>query len=183
MKLLIIGASGSGTTTLAKELAKETDYIHLDVDDYYWKPTDLPYQIKIPLNERAKKLQTDFEKHKKVIVSGSLVSWGKYWLTAFDLVIFTTLEKEIRMQRLQQREQQRYGTQLQNDPIVQERSQAFLAWAARYDDQNFTGRSIKTHRDWLTSLTCKIIEVDNKERVKTTIRRIINELSKHKEKI
>ena len=40
MKILIFGASGSGTTTLGKEIEKITDFTHLDVDDYYWKKTE-----------------------------------------------------------------------------------------------------------------------------------------------
>ena len=39
MKILIFGASGSGTTTLGKEIEKRTDFTHLDIDDYYWKKT------------------------------------------------------------------------------------------------------------------------------------------------
>lgn len=161
MKLLIMGASGSGTTTLAKELSAVTDFTHLDVDDYYWKSTNPPFQEKVEMAVRTKNLQTDFEKYKNVIVSGSLVSWGTYWQTAFDLVVFVTLDKEIRIERLKQRELERYGDTLQTDAIMQERSQAFLAWATRYDDFKFTGRSIKIHRDWLASLSCKIVEIDS----------------------
>lgn len=43
MKLLIIGASGSGTTTHAIAFSKVTDFTHLDADDYYWNPTNLPF--------------------------------------------------------------------------------------------------------------------------------------------
>ncbi|MGH1388190.1 AAA family ATPase [Kordia sp.] len=165
MKLLIIGASGSGTTTLAKALSQATSFPHLDVDAYYWKPTNPPFQEKIEMAVRAKNLEADFERHANVIVSGSLVSWGNYWQTAFDLVVFVTLDKEIRMQRLQQREIERYGDTLQTDSIIQERSQAFLAWAARYDDPTFTGRSIKIHRDWLASLSCEIVEINSEDSV------------------
>jgi adenylate kinase family enzyme len=56
MKILVFGASGSGTTTLSKEIVKRTDFVHLDVDDYYWKKTELPFQEKIPLAERNEKL-------------------------------------------------------------------------------------------------------------------------------
>ncbi|EDP95333.1 AAA family ATPase [Kordia algicida OT-1] len=173
MKILIIGASGSGTTTLAKELAEVIECKHLDVDDYYWKPTNPPFQIKVTSEERNKKLQTDFENSEDVIVSGSLVSWGSYWQTAFDLVVFVTLEKEIRLERLQKRELARYGDKLQTDTEIQERSQAFLAWASRYDDLKFTGRSIKTHRDWLASISCEIVEVNSKNAVEYNVFQIL----------
>lgn len=39
----ILGASGSGTTTLGMELAKKMGYYHFDTDDFYWEQTDIPY--------------------------------------------------------------------------------------------------------------------------------------------
>ncbi|MFK7747095.1 MAG: AAA family ATPase [Kordia sp.] len=180
MKFLIIGASGSGTTTLAKALSEATSFPHLDIDDFYWKSTNPPYQIKVTSEERKENLQTDFEKHANIIVSGSLVSWGTYWETAFDLVVFVTLDKEIRMQRLQQREVARYGDKLQIDPIIQERSQAFLAWAKRYDDPTFTGRSVKIHRDWLRSLSCEIVEIDSEDSIKNNVLKVLAIFFNHK---
>jgi len=122
---------------------------------------------------RAENLRNDFEKHENVIVSGSLVSWGNYWQTAFNLVVFVTLDKEIRLQRLQQREVERYGDKLQTDAKVKETSQAFLDWATRYDDFKFTGRSVKIHRDWLTSLSCEIIEVNSENAVEYNVFNIL----------
>ena len=48
MNILIFGASGSGITTLGKELEKHTDFVHLDVDDYYWEQTLPPFLEKVP---------------------------------------------------------------------------------------------------------------------------------------
>lgn len=39
----ILGASGSGTTTLARALAVKTGYAHFDTDDYFWLPTKVPF--------------------------------------------------------------------------------------------------------------------------------------------
>ena len=52
MKILIFGASGAGTTTVGKNLAEKLDYIHLDVDDYYWEQTTPPFQVKISSTQR-----------------------------------------------------------------------------------------------------------------------------------
>jgi adenylate kinase family enzyme len=38
-RLHILGASGSGTTTLGKAIANELAAPHFDTDDYYWLPT------------------------------------------------------------------------------------------------------------------------------------------------
>ncbi|WP_298512823.1 AAA family ATPase [uncultured Kordia sp.] len=172
MKLLLIGASGSGTTTLGKALAKATSFPHLDVDAYYWKPTNPPFQEKVDVAERQAHLQTAFEKYENVIVSGSLVSWGNYWKTAFDLVVFVTLDKDIRMIRLQQREYERYGNQLETDSKIKATSEAFLNWAKQYDNPTFTGRSIKIHRDWLASLSCEIMEINSEDSVQNNVLKI-----------
>lgn len=164
-----MGASGSGTTTLGKELAEVTSFTHLDADDYYWVQTNPPFQFKEESTIRQKNLRVAFEQHDNVIVSGSLISWGSYWQTAFDLVVFLTLDKDIRLQRLKQREKERYGDALETDIAISERSSAFLAWATRYDDFKFTGRSIKIHRDWLASLSCEILEIDSRNSVENNV--------------
>jgi len=173
MKILIIGGSGSGTTTLGRELADVIEFQHLDVDDYYWKPTDPPFQHKVAMAVRAENLRNDFEKYENVIVSGSLVSWTGNWQTVFDLIVFVTLDKEIRIKRLEQREVERYGDKLQTDPKIKETSEAFLDWATRYDDFKFTGRSIKIHRDWLASVSCEVVEVDSKNAVEYNVFEIL----------
>lgn len=160
MKILLFGASGSGTTTLGNEIEKRTDFKHLDVDDYYWKKTIPPFQEKIPLTQRNENLKADFYKSENVVVSGSMVSWGKEWETAFDLAIFIRLENAERMERLKAREVERYGEKLLTDISIQQNSKAFLEWANQYENPNFNGRSLKVHTDWIRWLDCKILRLD-----------------------
>ncbi|WP_350287873.1 AAA family ATPase [uncultured Croceitalea sp.] len=160
MKLLIFGASGSGTTTLSKEVSLKTGFKNLDVDDYYWKHTSPPYQEKVPLEIRNRNLTKDFKALDNVIVCGSMVSWGTYWSTAFDLVVFIYLDPEIRITRLQQREVKRYGNKLVRDKEIQQNSKAFIDWAKKYDDPDFMGRSLKVHKDWIAPLKCPVLHLD-----------------------
>lgn len=160
MKILIFGASGSGTTTLGNELAKKSSFIHLDIDDYYWKPTEPPFQKKIPLEVRNKKLTHDFYKYEDAVISGSMVSWGKEWETAFDLGIFIRLDNDIRINRLTKREHERYGDLLYTNEQIKENSKAFLDWANQYENPNFSGRSLKVHIEWLEKLNCPVLEID-----------------------
>ncbi|MEM1326245.1 MAG: AAA family ATPase [Bacteroidota bacterium] len=159
MKLLIFGASDSGTTTLARSLAQKLDCKHLDADYYYWVKTPIPFQKKRFKSLRQAELQHDFSTHQNVIVSGSLVTWSDYWQTAFDLVVFLYLPPDIRLKRLQQREAERYGDALLVDKRIQVTSKAFLAWAAQYDDPNFDGRSITQHRNWMKLLDYPVVEL------------------------
>ncbi len=157
MKIIIFGASGSGTTTLGRALATRYEWSFLDADDYYWQKTDPPYQIKVPLKERTQALMQDFLAQQSVVVSGSLVTWGEEWQVAFELGIFLHLPPEIRIQRLQKREIERYAEQLEQDPKVAQNSKDFIAWARQYDDPNFNGRSITQHNNWIKQVSFPVL--------------------------
>lgn len=177
MKILIFGASGSGTTTLGKEIEKNTPFTHLDVDDYYWKKTTPPFQEKIPMRDRNENLKNDFRKHKHAIISGSMVSWGKEWETSFDLAIFIYLENNIRIDRLKKRESERYGEKLIIDEKTKQTSKAFLEWANEYDNPNFSGRSLKIHNDWIDLLDCKVIRIDGAMELANKLEKVLAEIN------
>ncbi len=176
MKILIFGASGAGTTTLGASLGKTLNWKHLDADDYYWEKTSPPFQIKIPLEERNLRLTKDYQENDSVIISGSLVTWGAHWQSAFDLAIFLLIPPEARMKRLANREMERYGNLLKTDENKRLNSKAFLDWAKKYDDEQFDGRSIRQHRAWIKVLQCPtlIIEGDttNDQRLDLVIAKI-----------
>jgi len=176
MKILIFGASGSGTTTLGKAIIKRTDFIHLDVDNYYWQKTEPPFQEKVPLAERNTHLKVDFKKYENVVVSGSLVSWGKEWQTSFDLALFIRLNDTLRMTRLEKREIERFGEKLQTDPIIHQTSKAFLEWAKQYENPDFTGRSLKIHNDWIKLLDCKVVRIDGVMELESKIEKVLQEI-------
>jgi len=176
MKILIFGASGTGTRTLGKEIEKRTDFIHLDVDDYYWKKTEPPFQEKILLVERNKNLKTDFKKYQNVLVSGSMVSWGKEWETAFDLAVFIKLENNERMKRLKKREIEHYGKNLLTNKKIQKNSKAFLEWADQYENPNFDGRTLKVHNAWIELLNCKTLMIDGKTKLNDNVEKVMMEI-------
>lgn len=160
MKINVFGASGSGTTTLAKALAKRYAGVFLDADDYYWHKTEPPFQQKIPLAERSKKLLQDLQQADTVVLSGSMTTWGEEWLEAFDLAVFLYIAPNLRMQRLQKREIERYGNQLKSDPTIAKTSMDFLAWARKYDDPEFEGRSIKQHHEWIKEVRFPVVKIE-----------------------
>ena len=54
----IFGASGSGTTTLGKKICSELGYTLMDTDAYYWIPTEPPFKLKRPANERIELMKS-----------------------------------------------------------------------------------------------------------------------------
>jgi hypothetical protein len=78
------------------------------------------------------------------------------------------------MQRLQNRELQRYGDRIFTDPERAEMYRAFKQWASGYDDNTTNGRTLQVHETWLTQLSCPVLEIKGnttvEERVETVLR-------------
>jgi adenylate kinase family enzyme len=157
-RIHVTGASGSGVTTLGSALAERLDAPQFDVDDYYWLPTDPPFVEKRPVSERLELLAEPLE-GIKWILSGSLVGWGDPFMPLFDAVVFVHTPLDVRMARLRAREAARYGSAIERGGVMRENSQAFLAWAARYEDPNFEGRSLAVHNRWLGRQAAPVFRV------------------------
>jgi adenylate kinase family enzyme len=99
-RIHILGAFGSGTTTLGRALAKRLQCPHFDTDDYVWLPTDPPFTHQRERTERQRLLLDDFTAQEHWVVSGSLCGWGDVAIPLFELVVFLTIPHDIRMARL-----------------------------------------------------------------------------------
>lgn len=150
MKILITGASGSGTSTLGAALAKAINARYVDADDYYWLPTSPPFQEKRDGAERLAALIEVLGAQPDTVLGGSIMEWGAELENGFDLIVFLYLPADIRVARLTQRETARFG---KVDPI-------FLSWAAQYDEGVRSGRSLVRHQDWLSKRGCPVLRLE-----------------------
>ena len=95
------------------------------------------------------------------MLSGSRCGWGDIFIPRFDLVIFLSVPTEIRLARLEQREQRRYGSEaLAPGGAMHEANVAFMNWAAAYGDGGDDMRSRRRHEKWLAALPCPCLRLD-----------------------
>jgi adenylate kinase family enzyme len=156
-RIHILGASGSGTTTLGRALAEHLQCPHFDTDHYFWLPTDPPFTHQRERTERAQLLMDDITAQDSWVVSGSLCGWGDVAITLFEPVVFLSIPHDIRMERLRRREHARFGERILPGGDMYEISQAFLTWAASYDEGGLDIRSRQRHYQWLSTLPCPIV--------------------------
>ena len=156
MKIHLFGASGAGVTTLGTTL--EAPYF--DSDDYFWGPSDEPFAVRRPKDERNALLAHDLTRGPRWVLGGSLGwgIWGEQPLTTLGLAMFLWLPPALRLHRLRQREHARYGDVTITDPARAAQTEAFLAWAAGYDDGSCGGsRTPANHTAWLGCFACPVL--------------------------
>lgn len=151
------GASGSGTTTLARAVADRWAVPHADADDYFWVPSAPPYVEKRAVQERVALMRQVFAPREAWVLSGSVMSWGEEVLEHCDGVVFVTLDPEERLRRLHAREEARRVGQGVDEAAWAE----FVTWARGYDDPDFDGRSRVAHEAWLADLGLPVLRLDS----------------------
>ena len=159
-RIHVLGASGTGTSTLARALATQLDSQSFDTDDFFWYPSDPPFTDERPVSDRLRLMQELFLPRGDWILAGSVLGWGAPIVPRLSHVVFLTLDPAARLARLAAREAARYGTKIAPGGSRREASEAFLAWAAGYDDDAFPGRSRRKHEAWLKELSCPVIRLD-----------------------
>lgn len=156
----IVGASGSGTSTLGAALARHMRCKHLDIDSFFWLPTDPPFQVVRPRPERQKLLAEALASCSSWTLSGSLCGWGDPFIVQFDLVVFLWLDPVVRIDRLRAREVKRYGLAIAPGGPMHTHHQEFMQWAAAYDEGGLEMRSRRHHEQWLAALPCPVIRLE-----------------------
>ncbi|HSI49450.1 MAG TPA: AAA family ATPase [Ideonella sp.] len=168
MRIHITGASGSGTSTLATALSERLGAACLDGDSYYWLRPEPPFADKRPADARRAMLARDLQADPAVL-GGSIVGWGAEVEDAFDLIVFLYLDAPIRLARLRERELRRFGAV----------DEDFLEWAGQYDQGPSEGRSLATHRAWLASRRCPVLELRGDLPVAARVERVLAGLKSH----
>lgn len=158
--IIVFGASGAGTTTLGRALARELGFAHLDIDDYFWCETAIPFTEIRPQKERESLLLADMKEQGSFVLSGNLVHWDAPFLPYFDLAVFVDTPTDIRLERLEKRERERFGNRVCQGGDMYENHRSFIEWATKYDTSGEEIRSRLTHEKWMRGLPCPILRVD-----------------------
>jgi hypothetical protein len=161
-RLLVTGASAAGTTTLGRRLATLRSVPHADVDDYLWLPTSPPYTDKRPVAERLALMEAVFVPRDSWVLSGSLRGWGDPVIERVTEVVFLTLDRDTRMDRLIGREAVRYGDTIARGGVNEAAHHDFLEWARAYDagPAGDPGR-LARDEEWLARLTCPVLRLNS----------------------
>ncbi len=173
----IFGASGSGTTTLGRALAEKLGVFHMDTDGYFWLPSEIPFTVKRPAEERIALMREDIEKHGKAVISGAFTGWGDVFIPLFRLAVWVDTPTETRIERLKAREFARFGQRIRPGGDMYGEHLEFIQWASGYDTDGPKNRSRANHEAWVKTLPCPVLCLDGRESVAENCARIVDSLA------
>ncbi|MDD3129300.1 MAG: AAA family ATPase [Candidatus Izemoplasmatales bacterium] len=155
----IFGSSGSGSTTLAREIQKKYGYYHIDVDDALWESTDPPFSVKRSDLEARNYILEELNKDSKIVISGSLVGFGDDIKDKIKLFVFINLDIETRIKRIETREKRRFGKRILPGGDLYQKHLDFLEWVSNYETNPEYIRSRKQHLKWLNGVSVPVLKV------------------------
>ncbi len=139
-RIHIMGASGSGVTSLGRALADALAIPHHDTDDYFWLPTTPPYRNMREIAERLRLMREMFLPRADWQLSGSLAGWGDPIIPQFDLVAGIDA--------------------VGAGGWRHQETEEFIEWASHYDAGDREGRGLARHQAWLAALPCPVLRLD-----------------------
>ncbi|NER60362.1 adenylate kinase [Pseudomonas sp. MAFF212428] len=159
MRIYITGASCAGVTTLGHALVPLLGLHQVDVDDFYWLPTNPPFSVKRPPEERVCMIEQALGDDDWVL-SGSCNGWGEALIAKADLIVFVETPTAVRLERLAAREKGRFGDRIAPGGDMHDIHVAFRAWASEYDNPAFGGRNRARHEVWISEQTVPLTRID-----------------------
>jgi adenylate kinase family enzyme len=160
MKIHLLGASGSGTSSIGSKIAELLEISFYDSDDLFWEKTLIPFSKKRPRKLRESSLNKII-KSENWLISGSAIRWGDQLLYFSDLIILLTCPKYERIQRLEKRESYRFGNRILPGNDMYENYITFIKWASSYDEGSMEIRSKQSENAWISRATCPTMVIEN----------------------
>lgn len=170
--IAIVGGNGSGKSTFGKALADMLGYKHIDVEDYAFRDSAVPYTEHRPVSEMREMIFRDIQKHGDFVLSSVGGDMGEEINALYKTIVYIQAPLDVRMERVKQRTIDRFGNRVLagGDMYVQE--QEFLNFVAV--------RTLERTDSWVQKAGLPVIYVDGTALVTDTAQQLAKQLTAQK---
>ena len=152
--IIIFGGNGSGKTTLGKELARALSFKYMDVEDYHFENSEIPYTVERSREDCVRLMLADIEKNSSFVISAVTGDFGDIIPSFYKLAVFITAPKEVRIERVKRRVYEQHGNRVCEGGDMHEQTAKFIDF--------ISSRSLSKIDQWAETLTCPVINIDGR---------------------
>lgn len=153
--IIVFGANGSGKTTLGRELARILGFKHIDIEDYCFEESEIPYAKPRSREDCLRLMLTDIEKYRSFVITTVIGDLGDVIPKFYRLAVYLSAPFELRMERVKQRSYKQYGERILQGGDMYEQEIKFFDFVA--------SRPLSKIDQWAETLTCPVIHIDGAE--------------------
>lgn len=168
--IMICGANGSGKSTLGKALAEAIGFCHMDIEEYYFLPSDIPYSLHRSREECAELMLRDIYKSGDFIITAVNPDFGGGINSLCRMAVYLYAPKEVRLERIKKRSFEKFGERAARGGDLFEIEDNFLRFAAN--------RPVEDIEKRFDILTCPKIYADGEEDISENVKIISEEWEK-----
>lgn len=150
--IIITGLNGSGKSTVCKQLAEKLNYFNMDVEDYYFIKSDMPYSKFHTLEQTRQLMLNDIREHGDFVLATVNCDWGHDIAYMCKLAVILKAPLDVRMKRIEYREYDKFGDRVLNGGDLYESQQKF--------HNKVSARGEEHIEKQMKFILCPIVEVD-----------------------
>lgn len=150
--IVITGLNGCGKSTVCKLLAEKLEYYSMDVEDYYFIKSDIPYSKFRTHEQTAKLMFDDIIKHNNYVLATVNCDWGEEITSTYKFAVVLNAPLDIRMQRIKKREYEKFGDRVLKGGDLYESQQKF--------HNKVLARSEEHIAKQMKFIACPVLELD-----------------------
>lgn len=170
--IIVFGANGCGKTTLGCELSRKLNIKHLDVEDYYFEESEIPYSKPRSKDTVIELMLVDIEKCDSFVLSAVTGDYGDKISSMYKLGVFLSVPVDIRLERVERRSLEQYGERVLVGGDMYEQEQEFLEFVKT--------RNLSIIDEWVKTLACPILHLDGTKAISENIQLIIEKYNRTK---
>jgi hypothetical protein len=150
--IIVFGANGSGKTTFGRELASILNFKHMDIEDYCFVKSEVPYTKVRSREDYLNLMLVDIEKYRSFVITTVIGDLGDKIPLMYRLGVYLSAPLELRMERVKQRSYGLYGERVCIGGDMYEQELKFFDFVA--------SRSLSKIDEWAQTLTCPVVCID-----------------------
>ncbi|MEA5025566.1 hypothetical protein SDC9_22154 [bioreactor metagenome] len=165
--IIVFGANGSGKSTLGRELARILNFKYMDIEDYHFIKSEIPYTVERTREDRLNLMLADIEKSGSFVVSAVVGDFGEAISSRYNFAVCISAPLETRVERIKQRAYEQHGERICEGGDMYEQHLKFVDFVA--------SRPLSRIEQWAKTLLCPVIHIDGTKSISENTELVVEE--------